>query len=199
MDNLSTFYTLRKLPARELRQAELIATQTKAENQKIDQGETDKVNTKPELSDVEQKRVIDAQIQFVERIKKITATGTMSKAKKIKDRKILFDTEHAKFNEEYSDALEMYESIEQVGADYDILLDPFNEYCDLVDTHCKFVKDMNDVEISQAEIEADVDVKAIIDNANEKAKGIRKKYMKLQPQMDVLKKKKESQQRYSCY
>ena len=128
MDNLSTPYTLRKLPARELRQAELIATQTKAENQKVDQEETDKVNPTPELSDVEQKKVIDAQIRLVEKIKKITTTGTMSKAKKIKDRKILFDTEHAKFNEEYSDALEMYESIEQVGADYDILLEPFNEY-----------------------------------------------------------------------
>ena len=119
MDNLSTPYTLRKLAARELRQAELIATQTKAENQKVDQGETDKVNPKPELSDVEQKKVIEAQIQLVEKIKKITTTGTMSKAKKIKDRKILFDTKHAKFNEDYADTLEMYKSIEQVGADYD--------------------------------------------------------------------------------
>ena len=53
MDNLCTPYTLRKLPARELRQAELIATQTKAENQKLDQGETDKVNPKTELLDIE--------------------------------------------------------------------------------------------------------------------------------------------------
>ena len=39
---------------------------------------------------------------------------------------------------------------------------------------------MNDVEISQTEIEADEDVKVIIETANEKAKEIRKKYMKLQ-------------------
>ena len=52
----------------------------------------------------------------------------MSKPKKSKDRKLVFDTEHAKFNEDYADALEMYESIEQVGADYDILLEPFNGY-----------------------------------------------------------------------
>ena len=128
---------------------------------------------------------------MVEKIKKIAATETMSKPKKIKDRKLVFDTEHAKFSDDYADALEVYESIEQVGADYDILLEPFNEYCELVNAHCKFVQDIHDVEISQAEIEADDEVKAIIDNANEKAKAIRKKYMKLQAQMDVLKKKKE--------
>ena len=105
----------------------------------------------------------------------------------------MFDTEHAKFNEDYADVLEMYESIEQVGADYDILLEPFNEYCELVDAHCKFVQEMNDVEISQAEIEADTEVKAIINNANEKAKEIRKKYMILQAQTEVLKKKKENE------
>ena len=52
---------------------------------------------------------------------------------------------------------------------------------------------MNDVEISQAEIEADAEVKAIINNANEKTKEIRKKYVKLQAQMEVLKKKKEKE------
>ena len=145
------------------------------------------------MSDTEQKKVIAAQINFVEKIKKIAATGTMTKAKKIKDRKLVFDTEHAKFSDDYADALELYESIEQVGADFDILLEPFNEYCELANAHCKFVQDIHDVEISQAEIEADDEVKAIIDNANEKAKAIRKKYMKLQAQMDVLKKKKEKE------
>ena len=129
MDNLSTPYILRKLPARELRQAELIAAKTKAEYQKIDQGETDKVNPKPELSDIEQKKVIEAKINFVEKIKKIASTKTMSKPKKSKDRKLVFDNEHAKFNGEYAHALEMYKSIAQVGADYDILLEPFNAYC----------------------------------------------------------------------
>ena len=148
MDNLSTPYTLRKLPAREQRKAKLYATQNKSKNQELDQGETEKVNPKTELSDNEQKKVMEAQINFVEKIKKIAATGTMSKAKKIKDRKLVFDTEHAKFNEDYADALEVYESIEQVGADYDILLEPFNEYSELVNAHCKFVQDMNDVEIS---------------------------------------------------
>ena len=52
---------------------------------------------------------------------------------------------------------------------------------------------MNDVESSQAEIEAGAEVKAIINNANEKAKEIRKKCMKLQAQMKVLKKKKEKE------
>ena len=132
MDNLSTPYTLRKLPAREQRKAELDATQNKSENQELDQGETEKVYPKTELSDTEQKKVIAAQINFVEKIKKIAATGTMTKAKKIKDRKLAFDTEHAKFSDDYADALEVYESIEQVGADYDILLEPFNEYCELV-------------------------------------------------------------------
>ena len=129
MDNLSTLYTLRKLPAGEQRQAELIATQNKSGNQKLDQGETEKVNPKTELSDIEQKKVIEAQINFVEKIKKIASTKTMSKPKKSKDRKLVFDNEHAKFNGEYAHALEMYKSIAQVGADYDILLEPFNAYC----------------------------------------------------------------------
>lgn len=69
------------------------------------------------MTESEQIKVIEAKINFVEKIKKIAATKTMSKPKKIKDRKLVFDTEHAKFDDDYTDALDMLESIEKVRAD----------------------------------------------------------------------------------
>ena len=115
----------------------------------------------------------------------------MSKPKEIKDRKVVFESEHAQFDDEYTDALEMFESIEKLGADNDILLQPFNEYCELVSAQCKFVQDINDVDLSQSEIDGDADVGSIVNNANDKAKEVRMKYMKMQSEMEVLRKKKD--------
>ena len=129
-------YSLRILPARQKRKADASAAKGKEENKnnakRASKSETKHTKTKTELSDKDQTKIINTQIRFIQRVKQIASTEKMNKAARIKERKLKFEAEHKNFNDEYAEALEQWESVEEVGADYDILLEPFNEYCEYV-------------------------------------------------------------------
>ena len=66
--------------------------------------------------------------------------------------------------------MEQWQSVEEVGADYDILLEPFNEYCDYVSAHCALVKDVEAEAITETELNADEDVETFVRDIYDKAK-----------------------------
>ena len=79
----------------------------------------------------------------------------MSKEQMIKDLGQRFENEYSTFKDYYKDALQLYETIEKEGADYHIMMDPYNEQCELATAHCKLAKQINEVEASRAELEVD--------------------------------------------
>ena len=66
--------------------------------------------------------------------------------------------------------MEQWESVEEVGADYDILLEPFNEYCEYVNAHCELVRDVEAEALTEGELNADADVKNFVREIYDKAK-----------------------------
>ena len=190
-------YTLRTLPDRLKRKADESAAKSKEESKdnakRASNSKANSTKPKTELSDEDQSKIINKQIKFIQSIKKITSTEKMAKAARVKERKLKFENDYPNFNEEYKETLEQLESVEGVGADYDILLDPFNEYCDYVTAHCELVKDVEAEAMTEAELEADGDVKTFIKDIYAKAKEIKKKYVRFQAKMDVLRKQKEKE------
>lgn len=82
----------------------------------------------------------------------------MSKVKKIKDLDQNIENEHAKLSDDYKDPLELLKSIKTEGADYGIMMEPINEYCELVSARCRYVEEIEKIEASQAEFDADENV-----------------------------------------
>ena len=191
-------YSLRTLPARQKRKADASAAKGKEENKReakrASKSETKHTKTKTELSDEDQAKIIRTQIKFIERVKQITETEKMNKPARVKERKLKFEAEHKNFNDEYADALEQWQSVEEVGADYDILLEPFNEYCEYVNAHCELVRDVEAEALTEGELNADADVKNFVREIYDKAKEIKKKYVRMHAKMNVLRKQKEKEE-----